>query len=52
MFVFLYYNGRTSRASLQIATRPAILLSGEYVELPLGLFYYSKTNAEVVFELI
>ena len=39
MFVFLYYNGRTSRASLQIVTRPAILLSGEDVELPLlGLF--------------
>ena len=37
MFVFLYYNGRTSRASLQIVTRQAILLSSEYVELPLRL---------------
>ena len=38
-YVSLYYNGRTSRASLQIVTRQAILLSGEYVELPLlGLF--------------
>ena len=41
MFVLLYYNGRTSRASLQIVTRlvtrQAILLSSEYVELPLRL---------------
>ena len=37
MFVLLYYNGRSDRASLQIVTRQAILLSSEYVELTLRL---------------
>ena len=53
MFVLLYYNGRSDRASLQIVTRQAKLLSSEYVELPLRLIdLLLKTNSEVVFELI